>query len=250
MLVAGSIDRALGIFIVSAIIARRSVPGWLLVVWIVTGLLDADGALVVRRAGGNDAESRRSIRLPARSVFSALGFLYGWTLFSLFRPAPLPAVAVGFARSWLLVPWVSETIISSPAPPRWVRGYRFPQHSCRLVADRFLTFTNTRGLEVGKLIKMYLHSKTGALIGADCVGIIVGSDLAQAPKLRFLDDTWKFAGGGRGSDPAAAFGLFSEFGGQTNYLFSADARTTYIYSGRGGQPAPQRPLVAAFGTFL
>ena len=65
MLVAGSMIGS-GIFIVSAIIARQvGSPGWLLVVWIVTGLLTIDGRAVVRRAGGDDAEGWWSIRLLA-----------------------------------------------------------------------------------------------------------------------------------------------------------------------------------------
>ena len=42
-------------------------------VWIVTGAADLDGRALLRRAGGDDAEGRRPIRLSARSVLAALG---------------------------------------------------------------------------------------------------------------------------------------------------------------------------------
>src|SRR4051794_21865986 len=98
MIVAGSMIGS-GIFIVSADIARQvGSPGWLLVVWIVTGLLTVGAALsygelaaMMPRAGGQ--------YVYLREAFSPLwGFLYGWTLFLVIQTGTIAAVAVGFAR--------------------------------------------------------------------------------------------------------------------------------------------------------
>src|SRR5215813_8059899 len=81
MIVIGSMIGS-GIFIVSAEIARQvGSPGWLLVAWLVTGILTVTGALsygelasMMPRAGGQ--------YVYLREAFSPLwGFLYGWTLF-------------------------------------------------------------------------------------------------------------------------------------------------------------------------
>ena len=110
MLVAGSMIGS-GIFIVSAIIARQvGSPGWLLVVWIVTGLLTLMAALsygelaaMMPKAGGQYVYLRE-----AYSPF--WGFLYGWTLFLVIQTGTIAAVAVGFARySGVLIPWFSES---------------------------------------------------------------------------------------------------------------------------------------------
>src|SRR5512140_1543589 len=110
MLVAGSMIGS-GIFIVSAIIARQvGSPGWLLVVWIVTGLLTLMAALsygelaaMMPKAGGQ--------YVYLREAFSPLwGFLYGWTLFLVIQTGTIAAVAVAFARfTGLLIPSISET---------------------------------------------------------------------------------------------------------------------------------------------
>src|SRR6266699_2499677 len=110
MLVAGSMIGS-GIFIVSSIIARQvGAPGWLLVVWIVTGVLTLMAALsygelaaMMPKAGGQ--------YVYLREAFSPLwGFLYGWTLFLVIQTGTIAAVAVGFARYMgVLVPWVSES---------------------------------------------------------------------------------------------------------------------------------------------
>src|SRR5438093_7666436 len=98
MLVAGSMIGS-GIFIVSSIIARQiGSPGWLLVVWIVTGLLTLTAALsygelaaMMPKAGGQ--------YVYLREAFSPLcGFLYGWTLFLVIQTGTIAAVGVAFAR--------------------------------------------------------------------------------------------------------------------------------------------------------
>src|SRR5256886_15952170 len=98
MLVAGSMIGS-GIFIVSSIIARQvGAPGWVLVVWIVTGVLTLMAALsygelaaMMPKAGGQ--------YVYLREAFSPLwGFLYGWTLFLVIQTGTIAAVAVGFAR--------------------------------------------------------------------------------------------------------------------------------------------------------
>src|SRR2546423_8355697 len=110
MLVAGSMIGS-GIFIVSSIIARQvGSPGWLLVVWVVTGLLTLTAALsygelaaMMPKAGGQ--------YVYLREAFSPLwGFPYGWTLLLVIQTGTIAAVAVGFARYLgVLVPWGSPT---------------------------------------------------------------------------------------------------------------------------------------------
>src|SRR6185436_19214983 len=110
MLVAGSMIGS-GIFIVSSIIGRQvGSPGWLLVAWIITGVLTLMAALsygelaaMMPKAGGQ--------YVYLREAFSPIfGFLYGWTLIMVIQTGSIAAVAVGFARYFgVLVPWSSES---------------------------------------------------------------------------------------------------------------------------------------------
>src|SRR6202163_1078037 len=104
MLVAGSMIGS-GIFIVSSDIARDvGSSGWLLLVWVLTGVLTIIGALsyaelaaMMPRAGGQ--------YVYLREAYSPLwGFLYGWTLFLVIQTGTIAAVSVGFAR-YLGVVW-------------------------------------------------------------------------------------------------------------------------------------------------
>jgi APA family basic amino acid/polyamine antiporter len=257
MLVAGSMIGS-GIFIVSSIIARQvGSPGWLLVVWIVTGLLTLTAALsygelaaMMPQAGGQ--------YVYLREAFSPLwGFLYGWTLFLVIQTGTIAAVAVGFARyTGVLLPWVSESnyLIS----PIRLGGYAFSLSTAQFVGlamIAFLTLMNTRGLKVGKLVQnIFTTAKTGALIALIGLGIFVGLRLGGGAAN--FGDFWTLRGNlqevGKGLTAATAFGLFVGICvAQTNSLFSADAWNNITFTaGEVINPRRNIPLSLALGTFL
>ncbi len=111
-IVAGSMIGS-GIFIVSADIARQvGSPGWLLMVWVITGVMTVFAAVsygelasMMPRAGG--------IYVYLREAYSPLvGFLYGWSLFLVIQTGTIAAVAMAFAKyAGVLFPWISESNI-------------------------------------------------------------------------------------------------------------------------------------------
>ena len=257
MLVAGSMIGS-GIFIVSSIIARQvGSPGWLLVVWLVTGLLTLMAALsygelaaMMPKAGGQ--------YIYLREAFSPLwGFLYGWTLFLVIQTGTIAAVAVGFARYMhVLIPWVSESKYLI-APIRF-GGYALSLSTAQLVGlamIALLTFMNTRGLKLGKLVQnVFTTAKTGALIALILLGIIVG--LKSGAGAANFSDFWTLRGGlqevGQSLTAATAFGLFVGICvAQTNSLFSADAWNNITFTaGEVINPRRNIPLSLALGTIL
>src|SRR4051812_11291941 len=195
MLVAGSMIGS-GIFIVSADIAREvGAPGWLLVVWIVTGVLTVMAALsygelaaMMPQAGGQ--------YVYLREAFSPFwGFLYGWTLFLVIQTGTIAAVAVGFARyTGVLFPWVSEK--NYLIEPIRFGGYAFSLSTAQFVGlamIALLTYMNTRGLNLGKLVQnIFTTAKTGALIALILLGIIVG--MRSGAGAENFSDFWTIRG--------------------------------------------------------
>jgi APA family basic amino acid/polyamine antiporter len=118
-----------------------------------------------------------------------------------------------------------------------------------------LTFMNTRGLNLGKLVQnIFTTAKTGALIALVLLGIIVG--VKSGAGTENFRDFWTLRGGlqdvGAGLTAATAFGLFVGICvAQTNSLFSADAwnNITFI-AGEVKEPRRNIPLSLAFGTLL
>src|SRR5881409_4252931 len=261
MLVAGSMIGS-GIFIVSSIIARQvGSPGGLLLTWILTGLLTISAALsygelaaLFPHAGGQ--------YVYLREAYSPLwGFLYGWTLFLVIQTGTIAAVAVGFARySGVLIPWFSESnyLIAPIRFGGWLSGYAVSLSTAQflgLAMIALLTFMNTRGLKLGKLVQnVFTTAKTGALIALILLGIIVG--LRSGAGVANFSDFWSLRGGlqevGQGLTAATAFGLFVGICvAQTNSLFSADAWNNITFTaGEVTNPRRNVPLSLALGTFL
>lgn len=258
MIVAGAMIGS-GIFIVSADIARQvGAPGWLLVVWLITGLLTLMAALsygelaaMMPKAGGQ--------YVYLREAFSPFwGFLYGWTLFLVIQTGTIAAVAVGFARYFgVLWPTISENnyIIS---PIHLSSSYAISLSTAQLVGVlmiALLTWMNTRGLKIGKLVQnVFTVSKTGALIALILLGVTVGYQ-AVAANANF-GDLWTVRGNlqdvGQGLTAATMFGLFVGICvAQTNSLFSADAWNNITFTaGEVKDPRRNIPLSLALGTGL
>src|SRR2546421_9685592 len=156
MIVIGSMIGS-GIFITSAESARLSgAPGWLLLAWAIAGLLTMTGALccaelatMMPRAGG--------VYVFFREAYGpALGFLYGWTLFLVVQTGTIAAVAIAFAKFLgVFAPAISsDRYLISPIP---IGGhYALSLSSEQLIAIlliALLTWTNTRGLEIGRIVQ-------------------------------------------------------------------------------------------------
>lgn len=186
MIVIGSMIGS-GIFITSAETARLvGAPGWLLLAWIVAGLMTITGALccaelatMMPRAGG--------VYIFLRETYgSTAGFLYGWTLFLVIQTGTIAAVAIAFARFLgVFAPDVGpERYII--APLSLGRNYAISLSTEQLVAVvliALLTWINTRGLELGKLVQnTFTSAKTVALLGVIIIGLVLGWHAGSAAR--------------------------------------------------------------------
>jgi APA family basic amino acid/polyamine antiporter len=257
MVVVGSMIGS-GIFIVSPDMARTiGSPGWLLGAWVLTGLLTVVGALsygelaaMMPRAGGQ--------YVYLREAFSPMwGFLYGWTLFLVIQTGTIAAVSVGFARYFgALVPWIADDQYLIP-PIHLSTMYALSLSTTQLVGIlmiALLTWTNTRGLEYGKIIQnVFTTAKTGALIGLILVGVLLGWNRAAVSDN--FGDLWT----ARGTvDIVPGLSAMSLFGliiaicvAQTGSLFSADAWNNITFTaGEVKEPRRNIPLSLALGTFI
>jgi APA family basic amino acid/polyamine antiporter len=264
MIVAGSMIGS-GIFIVSADIARLvGSGGWLLMVWVVTGLLTVAGALsygelaaMMPRAGGQ--------YVYLREAYSPLwGFLYGWTLFLVIQTGTIAAVAVAFARFLgILVEDVSPIAWIIP-PVDLSDSYAISLSTQQLVAILLvilLTGINTRGIHLGKLIQnTFTSAKTLSLLVLIVLGVTVGRN-AEAIAANF-GDFWtprdaipirpELGGVPEAAATAGALGLFIAFCvAQVGSLFSSDAWNNITFTaGEVKNPRRNIPLSLAAGTML
>jgi len=243
-----------GIFIVSADMSRLiNSPGWLLMAWVLTGVLTITAALsygelaaMLPQAGG--------MYVYLREAFSPLwGFLYGWTLFTVIQTGTIAAVAVAFARFLSIVfPPVSENRYLIE-PIHLSNGYAISLSTAQLLAIgviALLTWTNSRGLEYGKIVQnLFTSAKTLALAGLIVVGLLLGWS-SEAVHANFTNPFRLGA-----FDPALGVAAGSMFGlvvalcvAQSGSLFSADSwHDITIVAGEVRNPARNVPLAMALG---
>src|SRR5580692_3305581 len=268
MLVAGSMIGS-GIFIVSAEIARdMGSPGWLMLVWVVTGIMTVIGALsyaelaaMMPKAGGQ--------YIYLREAYSPLwGFLYGWTLFLVIQTGTIAAVAVGFAR-FLGVVWPAISpgawVISPIALSEKYAISLSVQQLVALLLILFLTALNTRGLKLGKLIQnVFTSAKLLGLAALILAGLFVGRN-SEAIHFNFsglwaLHDPQTIEPGAAWmksfipsvTAASGAFGLLIAFGvSQVGSLFSADAWNNITFTaGEVKNPRRDIPVSLAVGTAI
>jgi APA family basic amino acid/polyamine antiporter len=176
MLVIGAMIGS-GIFIVSADMARNiGSPGWLLIAWLFTAVVTVAAALsygelaaMMPKAGG--------MYVYLREAFSPIvGFLYGWTLFTVIQTGTIAAVGVGFARfTGVLIPGISEQQYIVP-PIHVSTGYALSLSTGQLIAILaivLLTWTNSRGIHYGKIVQnLFTSAKVIALAALILLGFL------------------------------------------------------------------------------
>ncbi len=225
MLVVGSMIGS-GIFIVSADIARMvGAPGYLLLVWVLTGVLTLIAALsygelaaLFPHAGGQYVYLRHAYS-------PLLGFLYGWALFLVIQTGSIAAVAVAFAKfTAVLIPWFSESNVVLEGA-----GLRVNAGQLLAIASiGVLTALNLRGIRAGKLVQnTFTVTKTAALLGLILLGLTVGLNAESiAQNIASFWDAQRVVEHGSGwhTEPLAGMALLSALGAaMVGSLFAADA---------------------------
>jgi len=150
MIVAGSMIGS-GIFIVSADITRNTgSAGWLMIVWIITGFMTLAAALSYGELSAMFPKAGGQYTYLKEAYNPLIGFLYGWSFFSVIQTATIAAVGVAFAKfSAYIFPMFSEDNILIDL------GF-FTISAAQLLSIAIivlLSFINSRGIQSGKIIQ-------------------------------------------------------------------------------------------------
>ncbi len=240
-----------GIFIVSADIARNvGSPGWLMVVWLITGIITIIGAVSYGELASMMPHVGGQYVYLKEAYHPLVGFLFGWTTFLVVQCGSIAAVGVAFAKfTGVLIPWVSENNILVHLGPLRINSTMV----VAITMISFLTWLNTRGIVTGKTVQnVFSSTKVIALIGFVVIGLFVANSISsfEINKEVFWD------AGQRGSDnqiiPLSGFALVAAIGtALVGSLFASDAwyNVTYI-SGEVINPKRNVPLSLFFGTLI
>jgi basic amino acid/polyamine antiporter, APA family len=255
LIVAGSMIGS-GIFIVAADMGRTvGCPGGMLLLWLIAGIMTIFAALsygelasMFPKAGGQ--------YVYLKEAFNPLvGFLYGWTLFTVIQSGTIAAVAVAFAKyTGILLPVFSEKNILLE-----IGSFKINAAQLLGIASVVaLTLINSRGIQYGKIIvRFFTSAKLLALFGLIILGLFIFRN--ETVWQQNLSHFWDF-GHYQKNETTGTFsfsslmgmGLLSAIGGGlVGSLFSCDAwnNVTFI-TGDIEKPERNIPLSLVYGTVM
>ncbi len=171
LLVAGSMIGS-GIFIVTADIARNvGSAGWLIAVWIITGLMTLIAAVSYGELSAMFPKAGGQYVYLKEAYNPLIGFLYGWSFFAVIQTGTIAAVGVAFAKfTAYLFPQVSEDLVLFNLGSLTIS----PAQILAIGIIILLTYINTKGVKGGKIIQTsFTLTKLLSLFGLIIFGFIM-----------------------------------------------------------------------------
>jgi APA family basic amino acid/polyamine antiporter len=251
-LVAGSMIGS-GIFIVTSIMMRDiGSAGWLIVLWLLTGLITVFAALSYGELAGMMPGAGGQYVYIQRAYGKMASFLYGWTVFAVIQTGVIAAVAVAFAKyAGVFFPGLNNILLEIGSL-KITYGQLFAIGSIVV-----LTKLNSGGVENGKWLQLiFTVAKLFALFSLIILGLAFGlnsdtfssnfQDLWTAKKTIVHDDNTIT------TVTLTGFALVGALGATIiNSLFSSDAwnNVTFI-AGEIKNPQKNIPRSLFLGTLI
>jgi APA family basic amino acid/polyamine antiporter len=172
MIVAGSMIGS-GIFIVSAdMLKDLGSSGWLLMAWLITGFMTLTAAVSYGELSGMFPKAGGQYVYLKEAYNPMVGFLYGWSFFSVIQTGTIAAVAVGFAK---FGGYFFPALVWDDTNSFTILGYKMYKAQLLGVAlIILLTYINTRGIHTGKIIQtIFTSTKLISMFALIAVGLFV-----------------------------------------------------------------------------
>ena len=238
-----------GIFIVSADISRQVDaygPAGLLLVWTATAVITLVGALTYAELAAMMPNAGGQYVFLREGLSPSMGFLYGWTLFTVIQSGTIAAVAVAFGRFLgVLVPSVTPDVFldlgSFAMPGGRIQLGLSPQRVVAILMVAVLTAVNIRGVRLGAAIQL---SFTVAKVGALAALVLLGLTLFRRPDVAAANfgSFWGTGAWGLAVLPVLGAAMVGS-------LFSSDAWNNVTFAAAEVRdPRRNLPIALAVGT--
>lgn len=254
MIVAGSMIGS-GIFLVSSDIAKSvGSPFYILLIWLITGIITLIAALSYGELAGMMPKAGGQYIYLREAYNPMVGFLFGWTVFTVIQTGVIAAVAIAFATYTAeLIPWFSKANVL-------LKLGAFEFNATQLLAlllIAFLTYVNLQGVKNAKILQtVFTLAKILALLGLIVLGIYFGinSDAFSANMENFWTPyvTKVNADGTLTKELLSGVVLWGAVGAaMVGSLFSSDSWNNITYTaGEIKEPQKNIPLSLFFGTLI
>jgi len=244
-----------GIFIVPADMARNiGSSGWLLFAWLLTAVLTVAAALSYGELSAMMPQAGGMYVYLCEAFSPIVGFLYGWTLFTVIQTGTIAAVAVAFARyTGVLLPGIAEDRYLVP-PIHLSSQYAISLSTGQALAIlviAVLTWTNSLGVRYGKILQnLFTSAKIASLAGLILLGLIFAKHDALVANFGNLWTPHDVSPLTASLNALTSFGLFAAICvSQSGSLFAADSWHDITFAaGEVKDPHTTMPRALALGT--
>jgi APA family basic amino acid/polyamine antiporter len=178
---------------VAPMAAELGSPGWVLICWMLGGIITLFGALSNAEVAGLLADTGGEYAYYKKIYNKFFAFIFGWSLFAVIQTAAISSLAYVFAESFNTI-FPSEPLLSMADFNIANIFYPFADFNVKLTAIILiilLTIVNTRGIKTGtwvsSAILMLVFAGIFLILGA---GLSTGhSNISQAFNLKTTNDT-------------------------------------------------------------
>ncbi len=229
-------------------------PGYMMLLWVAAGIMTILAALsygelssMFPKAGGQYTYLKEALGKP-------IGFLYGWTLFSVIQTGTIAAVGVAFAKyTGVLFPVFSETNVLLQVGAFKISAAQL----LGIFSILLLTYINSKSSSLSKSILRYFTStKIIAIFGLILLGLLFFRNPSVWNfNLSHFWDAIKYSTNDKGTVSTTALtttALLSGIGvAMVGSLFSMDAWNNVTFIGDKLQnPKRNLPLSLLYGTLI
>ena len=168
-------------------IRDRGSAGWLVAVWLLTGFMTLTAALSYGELSAMFPKAGGQYVYLKESYNPLLGFLYGWSFFSVIQTGTIAAVGVAFSKfAGYFFPSLEMTDANILLHIGFLKIY--PAQLLSIAIIILLTYINTKGVQGGKLIQTtFTVTKLASLFG------LIGFGFLLASKSSIWNSNWENA---------------------------------------------------------
>ncbi|MFY7978402.1 MAG: APC family permease, partial [Sediminibacterium sp.] len=158
--------------------------GWLVAVWLITGFMTLTAALSYGELSAMFPKAGGQYVYLKESYNPLLGFLYGWSFFSVIQTGTIAAVGVAFSKfAGYFFPSLEMTDANILLQMGFLKIY--PAQILSIATIILLTYINTKGVQGGKMIQStFTITKLASLFG------LIGFGFLLASKASIWDANW------------------------------------------------------------